>query len=101
MIKIPPLSHAARRLHHSPARNRYGNNLPSGSMKVINVRKSGKAQAGNKRGQREQDAARKRSVANTEDVEPGKDHLVSLERQRWRQCTPFTGATRTSNRRRL
>lgn len=58
VIKIPALAHAAQRFHHSPAGERHGKNLPMGAMQIVDIRKAGQAQAGKKRTESEQDAAR-------------------------------------------
>jgi len=66
VIEAPFALEAAGRLGHAPRCNQQSENLPPGAVKILNVRKTGEAEAGGKCAQGKKNGARERSLAQAE-----------------------------------
>lgn len=69
MVEAPLALEAAGGLGHSPRGNQQSENLPPGAVKILNMRKAGKVEAGGECAQREENSARERFLAQAEDGE--------------------------------
>ena len=62
MVEAPLALEAAGGLGHSPRGNQQSENLPPGAVKILNMRKAGKVEAGGECAQREENSARELPV---------------------------------------
>lgn len=69
MVQVPFALKAPGSLGHTPRGNEQSKNLPPGAMKIFDVWKAGKAQAGGKCAQRKQNGANEGFLARPEDRE--------------------------------
>ena len=67
VVEAPFALEAAGGLGHAPRGNQQSENLPPGAVKILNMRKAGKVEAGGECAQREENSARERFLAQAED----------------------------------
>lgn len=75
MVKAPSAVKAASCLAHSPGSHQQGDDLPMRAMQILNMRKSGEAQAGQERAQGQNEGAHERFLPKAKDGEQGNHGL--------------------------
>jgi len=69
VVEAPFALKAAGRFCHAPGGNQQSKNLPPGAVKILNVRKACKAEAGGKGSERKEYGTHERFLAHAEDQE--------------------------------